>query len=96
MKTQVRLRIKGREPFADGRAFGDTGSYERLWGQVEFAVDPNSARYDGIIDIEHAPRRADGMVEFSTDLYILKPVVLARGNLRGQQSRHEVAVAVSE
>lgn len=82
MKTQVRLRIKGREPFADGRAFGDTGSYERLWGQVEFAVDPNSARYDGIIDIEHAPRRADGMVEFSTDLYILKPVVLARGNAR--------------
>ena len=82
METQIQLHIEARESFADGMVFADSGPYERLWGRVEFALDPSSARYDQVVDIEHAPRRADGTVEFSTDIYILKPVELARGNGR--------------
>ena len=82
MTTNIRLLIESRQPFADAMTFGDVGAYETLWGQVEFAVDPADPRYAGVVDIEHAPRRDDGLVEFSTDIFILKPVELARGNRR--------------
>ena len=82
MATNIRLLIEGRQPFADAMTFGDVGRYETLWGQVEFAVDPADPRYADVVDIEHAPRRDDGLVEFSTDIFILKPVELARGNRR--------------
>ena len=82
MTTEIRLQIERRWPFAVGREFGDTGAYERLWGRVDFAVDPKSPRYRGVVDIEHASRRADGLVEFSTDFFMLKPIDLERGNGR--------------
>lgn len=45
-------------------------------------MDPQSPRYRGVVDIDHAPRRADGLVEFSTDFFMLKPIDLERGNGR--------------
>ena len=82
MDTQIRLRIDCREPFADGQAFGEVGPYERLSGRVDFAIDPDAPAFNAITDLEFAPRNADGLVEYSTDLYILKPLDLARGNRR--------------
>ena len=82
MDTQIQFELAGRERFADGVVFGDAGRYERLWGEVEFAVDPESPSYRDIVDIERAPRRTDGRVVFSTDLYLLKPVEMARGSRR--------------
>lgn len=82
MDTQVRLRLDIREPFADGTAFGDVGAYERLVGRVLFAIDPDDPANRTIVDLDHAPRNAAGLVEYSTDLYILKPVDLGRGNRR--------------
>ena len=82
IKPEVHLTIEGRETFARGRGFGNTGAYERLWGKVDFAVDPHSPRYKSVVDIENVPTRADGLVEFSTDFYLLKPLELARGNGR--------------
>ena len=69
-----------RQPFADGQSFGDTGPYERLKGRAHYRVDPLAAAQAGVVDIQHAPRDADGMVEFATDLVILKPVNMDRGN----------------
>ncbi len=40
MTNKVRLDIRRRRPFAEGKNFGDTGAYERLDGQAHFAIDP--------------------------------------------------------
>ena len=51
---------------------GTTG-YEKIIGTVHFAVDPKHPRNRGIVDLDKAPVAADGRVEFSADLYILRP-----------------------
>jgi Alpha/beta hydrolase domain len=82
MDTQVRLRLDTCMPFADGVAFGEVGPYERLAGRVLFAIDPNDPANRAIMDLDHAPRNAAGLVEYGTDIYILKPLELGRGNRR--------------
>ncbi|CAN5602511.1 alpha/beta hydrolase domain-containing protein [soil metagenome] len=82
MPARLRLQIDRQEPFADGMEFGDTGAYERLSGTVHFEIDPDAPENESIVDLEHAKRNADGLVEYSTDFYILRPVDLARGNRR--------------
>ena len=51
MDSQVRLNITMREPFADGMDFGDTGPYERIAGQVDFAIDPDDPANENIVDL---------------------------------------------
>ena len=80
--NQVRLAIERREPFAGGGSFGDTGPYERLFGKVHFAIDPDEKGLPNIVDLALAPRNAQGMVEFSGTLDIIKPVDLDRRNQR--------------
>ena len=82
MTNSVELRIAQRGPFGGGHAFGETGAYERLVGRAHFAVDPRARAQSGIVDIDKAPLNADGLVEFSADLCILKPLDMARGNRR--------------
>ena len=82
MDSQVRLNITKREPFADGMDFGDVGPYERIAGQVDFAIDPDDPANESIVDLKLTPRNSAGLVEYSTDFYILKPVDIARGNRR--------------
>jgi alpha/beta hydrolase family protein len=81
-KNQVRLEIERRESFASGVSFGDTGAYERLYGKAHFAIDPEEKGLPFIVDLELAPRNAEGMVEFSGTLDIIKPVDLEKGNRR--------------
>jgi Alpha/beta hydrolase domain len=82
MHTEVRLHLDRRELFADGMAFGGVGPYERLAGYVRFAIDPSDPANRTIVDLDHAPRTAAGLVDYSTDVYILKPLELGRGNRR--------------
>ena len=82
MTNQIEFRIDDRRLFADGHEFGAVGAYERLSGQALFAVDPLAPAQQGVVDIENAPRNAAGLVEFSADFMILKPVDMARGNRR--------------
>ncbi len=82
MTNAVRIEITERMPFADGALFGDSGAYERLVGRAWYAVDPAAPAQAGIVDLDHAPRNADGRVEFAADVMILKPVDPARGNRR--------------
>ena len=56
------------------------GSYERLLGRIEFALDPGDPHNIGIVDLNHARRDADGRVRFSSDLYVLRPTDPAKGN----------------
>jgi hypothetical protein len=55
-------------------------AYERIVGTVRFAVDPKLAPNRIIADLDLAPKNAQGLVEFSADLYILQPKDRASGN----------------
>jgi len=47
--------------------------YEQVTARVHFAVDPKDPRNAVIVDIDKAPRNAEGKVEFSADLLALRP-----------------------
>jgi hypothetical protein len=81
-RNQVWLDIERREPFAGGSSFGNTGPYERLFGKAHFAIDPDEKGLPSIVDLDLAPRNAQGLVEFSATLDIMTPVELGRGNRR--------------
>jgi len=63
-----------------GRSFGETGAYEKCVGKIYFALDPESPRNRIIVDLDKAPRNARGEVEFSSDLFVLRPKDPSRGN----------------
>lgn len=67
-------------PAFGGTTFGDVGQYERLVGRAYGEVDPRDRANAIIQDLSRAPRNERGKVEYVTDLYILKPVDLRRGN----------------
>jgi hypothetical protein len=72
--------IAQRQPILGGRAFGDAGAYEKVAGTLTFAVDPRHPLHAEIVDLDRAPTNAAGRVEFSADVYLLRPVEPARGN----------------
>ncbi|HEV3204446.1 MAG TPA: alpha/beta hydrolase domain-containing protein [Gemmataceae bacterium] len=76
----VALEIYKRELFAEGKAFGNTGPYEKIAGIARFAVDPFHPRNKDIVDLQLAPRNAQGKVEFESDVFILTPKDPAKGN----------------
>ena len=76
----TRLEISTRTGFASGQTFGDVGRYERIDGVAYFAVDPEHGDNTVIADIGLAPRNGDGLVEFSSDFRIIKPVDNDHGN----------------
>ena len=76
----TRIDVTTREVVLDGMPFGETGPYEKLRGTVHFEVDPFDPRNAVVFDIDKAPRNQNGMVEFSADFYILKPVDMDKGN----------------
>src|SRR5689334_19768020 len=81
--TQARITavtIDSVEPFAGGMAFGSVGAYERVTGTAKGELDPADPRNRGIVNIDKAPRNARGMVEYETDLFILRPADAAKGN----------------
>jgi hypothetical protein len=67
-------------PTFGGTNFGSVGAYEKLRGKAFGEVDPADPRNAIITDIELAPRNASGKVEYSMDIYILKPIDLHKGN----------------
>jgi hypothetical protein len=53
--------------------------YEKIVGTIYFAIDPEDPHNQTIADLDKAPVNASGRVEFSSDLYILRPKA-PRGN----------------
>lgn len=74
--------IEKVEPLADGASFGEVGAYERVIGTARGEVDPKDPANAGIALIDKAPRNDRGMVEYATDIFILRPQDPARGNGR--------------
>jgi hypothetical protein len=62
--TRVEIVSRADLPYA---------GYEKIVGRVSFAVDPANPRNRVIVDIDKAPRNANGRVEFSADFYAIRP-----------------------
>lgn len=67
-------------PTFGGASFGAVGQFEKLVGVAYGEVDPAHPLNAIIQDIELAPRNARGMVEYWTDVHIVKPVDMTKGN----------------
>src|SRR5579884_2147057 len=76
----IAIEIRSREPLADGREFGASGTYERLGGMLRIAVDPTDPANQRIADLDRAGRGADGLVHFTADFSLLQPLDPKRGN----------------
>ena len=81
-------------PTFQGVSFGDVGPYEKLVGRAFGEIDPKDPRNRVIADILFAPQNARGMVEYSTDIYILMPLDPA-GAFVGSSSTSTIAVTQS-
>ena len=75
-----RVEITSRSDIANGQPFGLDGPYEKVEGRVYFKVRPDNAHNQQIVDLDKADRNTQGEVEFSADLYLLKPKEMNRGN----------------
>jgi hypothetical protein len=76
----TRIEITRTEPAFGGQSFGAVGAYQRLIGRAFGEVDPANPANAVIQDLQLAPRNARGLVEYATDLEILRPADLSRGN----------------
>ncbi len=75
----LRLEVLRSEPAFAGQSFGTTGTYEHIFARAYGEIDPADPR-NAIQDIELAPRTAAGMVTYSTDVELLRPTDMSRGN----------------
>src|SRR5262245_44829657 len=76
----TRLDIISRRPAFGGTSFENVGPYEVLIGKANAVIDPTAPHNTGIVDLDKAPRNADGLVEYSVDVQILRPVDITKGN----------------
>ncbi|MFO1184560.1 MAG: alpha/beta hydrolase domain-containing protein [Bauldia sp.] len=76
----TRIEIAKTEAAFGGATFAPTGPYERLVGKAYGEVDPRLPQNAVIQDIALAPRNARGMVEYVTDIDILRPADRAKSN----------------
>ena len=81
-QSQSPTYCPGQLPTFEGKSFGTVGQYEKIRGTAFGEINPLDPRNAIITDIALAPRNARGNVEYSTDIFILKPLDLAKGNHR--------------
>jgi hypothetical protein len=76
----TRIEVTKVESAFGGQTFGDVGAYERVIGRAYGEVNPSLPVNVIIQDIGRAPRNAKGLVEYVTDIDILRPANRAKGN----------------
>ena len=79
--TRIEI-ITTQSPTFGAQSFGTVGAYEKILAKAYGQLDPLNRRNALIKDIELAPRNAEGMVEYSVDLHILKPIDMTKSNNR--------------
>src|SRR5580692_11308317 len=72
--------LKVESPAFEGRTFGAVGTYDRIVARATIAVAPDDINNKIIVDLDRAPRNAQGQVEAVTDVEILRPTAAANGN----------------
>ena len=68
-------------PALDGRSFGTYGTAEKITARATIAVDPNDPHDAVIADVGLAPRNAQGRVEATAEVVILRPTGGGNGTL---------------
>ena len=68
---------RSQSPTIWGDSFVSVGKYENLCGTAYVEIDPVDPRNSVITDLENAPVNCRVMVEYSTDIFILKAVDLS-------------------
>ena len=76
----TQFQITSRVLAFGGMPFGTVGQYETIVARATGAVDPNDLLNAIITDIQLAPRNVGGMVEYSMDVVITKPVDMSKAN----------------
>lgn len=76
----MEIRIDSVQTFAEGRAFGNVGAYERLKGVARGTLDPQNPQNSCIVDLDKAPRNAEGLVEYEIDVELLRPADPSRAS----------------
>jgi hypothetical protein len=76
----INFNILERVPAFAGRSFGNVGTYERITARASIALAPSDDRNAIITDLALAPRDADGKVEATADVVILRPTDPSHGN----------------
>ena len=78
----TRITIGDRHPAFGGRSFGSPGAYEFVSGTAYGVLDPKAPLNAAVVDLKYAPVNARGLVEYSMEFTILKPVDPSKGNGR--------------
>jgi len=72
--------VRVESPAFEGRTFGAVGTYDRIIARATIAASPDDPHNAIIVDLDRAPRNAQGLVEAVTDVEILRPTIAANGN----------------
>jgi hypothetical protein len=68
-----RIEITSSETLLSGKSFPGVGPYERLEGNVFFALDPSNPFNKRIVDLDKAVLNREGKVEASANFVVLRP-----------------------
>ena len=77
--TQLQV-VRLESPTFGGMTFGNVGAYEKITARAFGQLDPTLPGNALITDIQFAPRNAQGMVEYSMDVVIVKPIDPSMGS----------------
>jgi hypothetical protein len=75
-----KIYVEERTDVLGGKSFGAAGPYERIRARAYFTADPANPNNKIVRDLGLAPKNEQGFVEWSADLYVLKPRDPAKGN----------------
>ncbi|MBX9775023.1 MAG: hypothetical protein K2Y71_11500 [Xanthobacteraceae bacterium] len=78
----VKFEIVRIERAFEGRSFGTVGTYDRIIARATIALAPTDPRNAIIVDLDRAPRNAQGLVDATAEVEILTPTNAANGNRR--------------
>jgi len=76
----TRVEVDAVELAFEGREFGGAGQYEWVEGRLYAELDPADSHNAVIVNLDKAPRNAQGRVEYSAEFRVLKPLDMTRGN----------------
>ena len=79
--TQINITCV-QSPTFGGASFGSVGQYELIQGTFTGEVDPSNPQNAVIVDIQNAPKNSKGLVTYSADFQIFRPIKLSQGNHR--------------
>ncbi len=74
------IQVLSRTAIAGNPAYGIPPS-EKIIARVHFAVSPTDPHNRAVVDLALAPRNPQGEVEFSADLFLLRPTQQSNGAL---------------